>query len=346
MHGNESNNGTELSSGTVISEVGSAVSRPGSATPQPGSATPQPSQMRSILIGMGTYAFWGLMPAFWKLLEHVNSLEILAHRLFWSAFFLIAICLFIRRREYLVLFRDRRAVLILLGAGLLSTFNWGMFVYAINSGHILQSSMGYYINPLVSIALGLLVFKEKLSLAQKIALTLAALGVLYFTIDYGSFPWVSIALAVSFAIYGMLKKIGGYPALPALAVETTLVVPLALVYIVVAFFIPGHAFLALDASGAISFGSLTISLLLICGGILTFSPLLLFAEAINRIPLSWMGFMQYIAPTLSFLLGVLVFQEEFTHAHAVCFLLIWSGLLLIVIESMVKQRRAGHQARD
>ena len=308
------------------------------------SNTPQPSQMRSILIGLSSYVFWGIMPLFWKLLDHVSPMEILAHRLLWSAVFLAAICLFVRRKVFLALFHNRRAVLILLGAGLLATLNWGLFIYAVTSGHVLQSSMGYYINPLVSIVLGLLVFKEKLSLAQKIALILATMGVLFFTFDYGSFPWLSLTLAVSFALYGVLKKTGRYPALPALAVETALVAPLAIAYIVVAFFLPEHAFLSLGTNGVLSLDALTTSLLLVCGGILTFTPLLLFSEAVNHIPLSWMGFMQYIAPTLSFLLGVLVFGEEFTHAHAVCFSLIWLGLLLIVSESIVKQRRASRSA--
>ena len=279
------------------------------------------------------------MLLFWKLLGHVDSLEVLAHRMLWSAVFLLPICLITCRFAFFGLFKQRRARLILLGAGLLCAFNWGTFIFAINSGHILQTSMGYYINPLMSIAIGLLFFRERLSLIQKIALILAAIGVLYFTIDYGSFPWMSFALATSFALYGALKKACGYPALPALAVESTMVAPLALAYVAVAFFLPGHAFLALDASGALSSSSLITTLLLVGGGILTFIPLLLFSDAVNTVPLSWMGFMQYITPTITLILGVFAFQEAFTHAHAICFALIWSGLLLIVVESFVKQRR-------
>jgi len=296
------------------------------------------TKRRGILIGLASYVLWGIMPLFWKLLDHVDSLEILAHRMLWSAVFLVPICLFARRAVFFNLFRERRAVLLLLGAGLISVFNWGIFIFAIITGHILQTSMGYFINPLMSIAVGMLFFKEKLSPVQKIALILATAGVLFFTFDYGSFPWLSIALAASFAGYGALKKFGGYPALPALAVESSLVAPLAVAYIVVTIFSPEHAFLAMDASSAFTSASLMTSILLICGGILTFIPLLLFSEAVNVIPLSWMGFMQYIAPTISLLIGVFIFSEPFTFAHAVCFGLIWLGLLLIIFESISKRQ--------
>ena len=299
-----------------------------------------------ILIGLASYVLWGIMPLYWKLLEHVDSLEILAHRMLWSAVILVPVCLIARRDVFLRLFRERRAVLILLGAGLLCVFNWGLFIFAVVTDHILETSMGYFINPLMNIAIGMLFFKEKLSPFQIIALILATVGVLFFTIDYGSFPWLSIGLATSFAGYGALKKFGGYPALPALAVETSLVAPLAIAYVVFAFFLPEHAFLALDASGALTSASLITTILLICGGVLTFIPILLFSEAVNVIPLSWMGFLQYLSPTISLLIGVFVFSESFTFAHAVCFGLIWLGLLLIVLESFLKRRhRSGNDGQ-
>ena len=335
---------SEASAGPQIeSGVDSPQPKSGSGTsPQTEktAAASRLTQMQGILVALASYAFWGILPLFWKLLEHVEPLEILAHRLFWSATFLVLICLAACRSAFLALFRKRRAVLILLGAGLICTLNWGLFIYAVNTDHVLQVSMGYYINPLMTIAIGMLLFKEKLTPAQKIAFALVTAGVLFFTINYGSFPWLSIALAVTFGFYGVLKKIGGYPALPALALETTLVAPLALTYIVVAFFAPEHAFFALDVSGAFNSAGLITSLLLICGGIVTFVPLLLFSEAINIVPLSLLGFMQYLSPTITLLLGVFAFQEEFTLAHAVCFALIWIGLLLIVFEALLKQRRA------
>jgi len=294
---------------------------------------------RGILIGLSSYVIWGIMPLFWKLLDHVDSLEILAHRILWAAIFLALIALFVCRAEFLKLFKERRALLVLLGAGLIAVCNWGIFIYAIVTEHVLQTSMGYFINPLMSIIVGMVAFKERLSRFQIVAVILATIGVIYFTIDYGSFPWLSIGLAASFAVYGALKKFGAYPALPALALESSLVAPLAIGYVAFTFFQPEHAFLALDSSGVLASTSLKDSLLLIAGGILTFAPLLLFARAVNDIPLSWMGFLQYVSPTISFALGVFLFHEPFTLAHAVCFGLIWTGLILIVIESTLGMKK-------
>jgi len=237
------------------------------------------------------------------------------------------------------LFQNRRALLILLAAGLMNTFNWGLFIYAITSDHILQTSIGYFTNPLMSILLGMLIFKERLTPLQKAATVLAAVGLIYFTIDYGSFPWISLALAGSFALYGAFKKIGGYPALPALAVETTLVVPLALAYVAISFFLPGRAFLGAGTHGLIGAAGWLSTLLLVGGGAVTLVPLLLFGKAVNSVPLSWMGFFQYISPTLSLIIGTFVYHEAFTQAHAVCFGCIWAGLLLIAIEALLTARR-------
>jgi chloramphenicol-sensitive protein RarD len=230
-------------------------------------------------------------------------------------------------------------VLLLLGTGLLITVNWGSYIYAINADHILQTSIAYFICPLMSIILGMIVFKEKLTVPQKTATVLAAVGLLYFTFDYGSFPWISLVLASTFALYGTLKKIGGYPALGALATETTLVAPLAIAYVVVSFFLPDRSFLATAESSPVGMAGWMSTLLLIGGGAVTLLPLLLFGKAANSIPLSWIGFFQYIAPTISLLIGVFFYQEPFTHAHAVCFGCIWAGLLLIVGEVLVKRRK-------
>jgi chloramphenicol-sensitive protein RarD len=301
--------------------------------------SPDRSRGRGIAMAAGCYLLWGLFPIYWKLLEGVSSLEVLAHRVFWAAVFLLLTCLVIRRSQLASLLRQRRAVLILLTTGILVTANWGIFIYAINANHIIQTSMGYFINPLLNILIGVVLFKEKLTLAQKAAALLATAGVIFFTFDYGSFPWISIALASTFALYGALKKLGGYPALPALTLETLLVTPLALAFIVATFFIPGHAFLAVDASGGISGAAIVTALLLAGGGIVTLIPLLMFADGVNNIPLSWMGFFQYLSPTLTLLLGVFVYHEPFTLAHAVCFTCIWLGLLLIIVETLVMHRK-------
>ncbi|MCL2883158.1 MAG: EamA family transporter RarD, partial [Coriobacteriia bacterium] len=299
----------------------------------PGAGDQRRVRWQGALSAAGAYALWGVLPAYWKLMEGFSDIEVLAHRLLWAAVLLVLICLWLNRSLMAGLFQNRRAVLILLAAGLLNTLNWGLFIYAINSDHILQTSIGYFTNPLMSILLGLLIFKEKLTAFQKVATVLAAIGLIYFTIDYGSFPWISLALAASFALYGAFKKIGGYPALPALAVETTLVVPLALAYVGISFFLPGRAFLAAGAHGLIGAAGWLSTLLLIGGGAVTLVPLLLFGRAVNAVPLSWMGFFQYIAPTLSLIIGTFVYHEAFTQAHAVCFGCIWAGLLLIAIEA-------------
>jgi chloramphenicol-sensitive protein RarD len=306
-----------------------------------------------LLSALGCYVLWGLLPLYWKLLAQASYFEILSHRMLWSFVFMLIICRFVRRVRLSSLLRERRALLILGGAGLLICGNWGLYIYAINSGHVLQASLGYYINPLVAILFGVLFFRERLTTIQKVATLLAAAGVVYFTVDYGSFPWIALALAVTFAIYGALKKYGGYPATPALTVETLLVAPLALVFVAATFFLPNHVFLtelaplapslaqaavpavpaplaALAPAG--SFDGWALSLLLIGGGALTAIPLLLFARAANAIPLTWVGFLQYISPTLTLLLGVFVYGEPFTTAHAVCFALIWTGLILVSAE--------------
>jgi chloramphenicol-sensitive protein RarD len=287
---------------------------------------------------------WGLLPLYWHLLENVSYLEVLGHRMFWGLLFLALVCVVIRRRETAELFHNRRALLLLTVSGLLVTFNWGLFIYAINSGHVLQSALGYYINPLISILLGVIFFKEKLTKIQTIASVLAAAGVIYFTIDYGSFPLVSLGLAISFGLYGAVKKYAGYPALPALCVETTLVLPIALVLMAIGFVLPGNIFLSTAPAIATGFQGLELSglwmnLLLIGGGLVTMLPLVFFAQAMNSAPLSLVGFVQYLSPTINLFLGVFVFRESFTQAHLVCFVLIWIGLLLVGAETIWNLRR-------
>ncbi|MDR1605095.1 MAG: EamA family transporter RarD [Gracilibacteraceae bacterium] len=282
------------------------------------------------------YALWGVLPAYWKALAFASSFEIFAHRMLWSFVFMALVCLIGRRADPRPYFRDRRALLLLGGAGLLVASTWGIYIYAVNSAHIVEASLGYYINPLLSIIAGMVLFKEKLTLIQKTATGLAAAGVIYFSWDYGAFPWISVALAVLFALYGAVKKIGGYPAVPALAVETALVAPLAVIFIAATFLRPERVFLTLQGPWP-PWGAVVG---LVCGGAVTALPLLLFARAANAVPLSTIGFAQFLSPTLSLLLGVFVYGEPFTAAHLVCFALIWLGLLLVSVEAA---HRAGRR---
>jgi chloramphenicol-sensitive protein RarD len=246
------------------------------------------------------------------------------------------VCRLILRVDLRALFRAPRAILLLSAAGLCVSCTWWLYIYAINSGHVLQASLAYYINPLVVILFGVFFFHERLTVIQLIAALLATVGVLYFTVDYGQFPWLSVIMAVTFAIYGVLKKKGGYPALSALAVETTVIAPLGLVFVIATFFLlPDRGFMV-DPT---SLHSWLLFALLFGAGPVTILPLLLFAQGTNAIPLSWMGFLQYIGPTITFALGVFAYGEPFTFAHVVCFSLIWIGLILVSVETIVHIRR-------
>ncbi|MDR1960746.1 MAG: EamA family transporter RarD [Gracilibacteraceae bacterium] len=286
-----------------------------------------------LLCALACYALWGVLPIYWKLLSYIPFFEIYAHRMFWSFVFMLAICALTRRADLRPYFRDRRALLLLGAAGVLVASTWGIYIYAVNSGQIVEASLGYYINPLLSIIAGVAVFREKLTRIQKAATALAAAGVIYFTWNHGVFPWISVALAVLFALYGAVKKKAGYPAVPALAVETALVAPIALIFIAATFILPGRAFLT-SAGPWPPWGAIAG---LMGGGVVTALPLLLFARAANVVPLSTIGFAQYLSPTLSLLIGVFIYGETFTAAHLVCFALIWAGLLLVSAEAVLQR---------
>ena len=291
---------------------------------------------RGLFFAVIAYIGWGASPLYWKLLDQVGFFGLVSHRMFWSFVLMYTGARFMRGKELKALFRDKRALKILGLASILIAATWWVFIYAVNSGNSLQAALGYYINPLMSIIAGVVIFKEKLTGLQKVASILAAAGVIFFTVNYGSFPWISITLALLFAVYGAIKKIGGYPAIPALAVETTIVAPLALVFVVISFFLPGNGFMA-DTS---SVEGWTTTVLLVGGALVTILPLLWYAEAVNALPPTWIGFLQYMSPTVTLLIGVFLFGEPFTLAHAVCFALIWTGLLLISIELFVKSQKA------
>ena len=285
---------------------------------------------KGLLYGLLCYTIWGLFPLYWRLLENVDSFEILAHRMLWSAVFMVTLFVGIRH----VRLRDHicslRQWLMLLLTGALISFNWGLYIWAINHGYILQSSLGYYINPLVNVLLGYLFLHERLNRAQTVALLLALAGVLYFTIDYGHFPIISLGLAFSFGIYGLLKKKMGLNATPALTVETLWMMPAALFYIT---FLCAHGQSALN-----SFDLLTWLLLLLAGAV-TAIPLLLYGKAAERITLTALGFLQYVSPTGQFLIGIFVYKEPFTTAHIVCFACIWTGLAIFTVDTLKRLRK-------
>ena len=288
----------------------------------------------SFLAGPGAailcYLMWGAAPLYWKLLGEVHSFEVIAQRLIWS-FALMALICAVMRINYLRYFKDKRAMAYLLPAAIFVLLNWSIYIYAVDAGHVVDTALGYYINPLLSILLGVVFFKERLSTLQKIAVALCFAGVLYFTIDYGILPWISLSLAGLFAIYGAIKKKGGYPAIPALAVECTITLPIGFaIAFAIASLTGTHAFLA-DTGSAHGW---YLTLLLIGAGPVTAIPLVLFAQAANNTSLSTLGFIQYLSPTIALLLGVFAFGEPFTQAHAVCFGCIWAGLALVSFETI------------
>ena len=280
---------------------------------------------KGLLYGLLCYCIWGLFPLYWRLLEHVSSFEILAHRMLWSGVFMLTFFVLIRRVRLKEHIRSPRQWAMLLVTGTLITFNWGLYIWAINHGYILQSSLGYYINPLVNVLLGRIFLHERLNRAQSIALLLALAGVLYFTIDYGRFPIISLGLAFSFGIYGLLKKRMGLSATPALTVETIWMMPAATIYIIL---------LCTQGESALcDFQPLTWTLLVLAGAV-TAIPLIFYNAAATRITLTALGFLQYVSPTGQFLIGIFVYGESFTTAHIVCFTLIWIGLAIFTADTL------------
>ena len=276
---------------------------------------------------VGAYVTWGLFPLYWKLLQQVSALQLIGHRVVWSCVMLLAIIVISRQwKAFRSSILNRRALLIYAVAGVLIAINWTIYVWAVNSNFILETSLGYFINPLVSVLLGVLVLGERLRIGQGLAIGLAAAGVLYLTLSYGSLPWISLALACTFGTYGLVKKMAPLGAAHGLALETGLLL------------VPALAYLFYEESvgrGAFMHSSATTDWLIVGTGPVTTIPLLFFAAAARRIPLSMVGLFQYIAPTLQFLIGVFLFHEPFTRSRFIGFSMVWLALLLSAVEAGV-----------
>lgn len=275
------------------------------------------------LYTFSAYLLWGFLTMYWKLLGDVNPMEILAHRIVWSFVFMIALLLTIRQfssflQECRKIIHNPKNLIGITLASLLISTNWFLFIWAVANDYVLQASLGYYINPLVSIFLGIVVLREQVSMKQGIAFLLCIVGVLYLTISGGIFPWISLVLALTFAAYGLLKKKINISATHGLTIETMLVTPIALVYL---FMLPEQAFTFAPVFS-------TTNMLLLGGGIVTAIPLLLFASGAKAIPLSMVGILQFITPTIMLFLGVFVYHEPFSTDKMIAFLFIWSALIL------------------
>lgn len=289
---------------------------------------------KGVLIGIASYVIWGLFPLYWKLLDQVNSFEILCHRLLWAGVSL-ALFAWVARVHIKPYLTNPKQALFLFICGLLVSCNWGTYIYSINSGHVIEASLGYFINPLVTIVLGMICFKERLTRAQKAATLLALVGVLISIIGYGHVPWFALILACTFATYSALKKKAGFPAVEAMAVETMLSSVVALIAIVVLSSYGIRSFAALQP-GQTETSMLIISAMLIIGGPLSALPLLMFNKAANMAPFSYLGFVQYLSPTLVFLLGWLLYGEELDTARMICFGCIWAGVVIMLLDGIVR----------
>ena len=265
----------------------------------------------------GAFAFWGFIPLYWKLLAHLPPTEALAHRIAWSLPCLLVLLPFRRRgRELIRVLGSRRTRWLLLASTLLITVNWLTFLWAVSNERVLDSSLGYYINPLVSVFLGFAFLGERLRRLQWVAVALAAAGVVLLTVRYG-LPWVSLTLAFSFGTYGLVRKVADVPPMLGLLVEIALLTPVTVGYL---------AWLGARGEGAFGTGDVTTSVLLAAAGPVTVVPLLLFADGIRKLTLATVGFLQYMTPTGHFLLAVTVFGEAFGAAHLVAFACIWTAL--------------------
>jgi chloramphenicol-sensitive protein RarD len=286
--------------------------------------------------GLAAYFMWGCFPLYFKAVASVLAPEVLAHRIFWSAVFLL---LFVfatgKGSELAGILREGRTIAILGCTTLLISINWLTFIKAVADGRVLEASLGYYINPLVSILLGFIFLRERLSTLQKVSIALAASGVLLQTIMVGRVPLVSLTLAFSFGLYGLIRKAARVPAVTGLTVEMMLTAPLAMIFLA-----------SLMARGQASFmsGDTRMNLLLGMAGIITATPLIFYGSALHRLRLSTMGIMQYIVPTGQFLWAVLAFGETFTLAHLVTFAFIWAGLALYTYDTFATMHPAAQEA--
>lgn len=298
---------------------------------------PTPAEVRlaretrvGALYGIAAYGFWGLVPLYFKAVERVAPLEVLAHRVLWSVAFL-AVLMVVRRnwRTAIAAVRDRRTLLILSATTVLIAVNWVTFIYAVAHDQVMQASLGYFINPLLSVLLGFVFLRERLRRWQQVSVGLAAVGVTYLALASGVVPGLALIMASTFGFYGLLRKIARVDTLSGLTVETSLLLAPALAFLVVQM-----------ARGQAAFGagSARLDLLLMAAGLITAVPLLWFAAAAHRLPLATLGFLQYLAPTGHFLLAVLAFGEPFTHVQMISFGCIWTALVLYSADAVRNAR--------
>jgi chloramphenicol-sensitive protein RarD len=286
---------------------------------------------RGFLLGVAAYSLWGAFPLYWPLLEPAGAVEILAHRVLWSAVTMAVVVVVLRRtRPVMAVVRDRRRFRLLAFAAVVISLNWAAYIWGVNNGRVVETSLGYFINPLVTVLMGVLILGERLRRLQWVAVAIASLAVVVLTLDYGRLPYVALVLAFTFGSYGLAKKQANVDAVTSLTVETAVIAPVAGTYVA-----------WLVATGASSVGSegLGHALLFATTGIVTAIPLLCFGAAAIRVPLVVLGLLQYLAPVIQFALGVLVFQEDMPSGRWIGFGLVWVALVIFTVEAINHRRR-------
>ncbi|GEQ05141.1 EamA family transporter RarD [Staphylococcus gallinarum] len=288
---------------------------------------------KGVIFAFGAYILWGILPIYWELIQNIGAFEILAFRIIFSMIFMVFIVIISNKtgpfiKDVQQLIKQPIQLIAIIAAGYVITINWGTFIWAVTNGHVLQSSLGYYINPLVSILLALIFLKERFNKAEWLAIALAVIGVLYMTLKMGVFPGISLLLAGSFGIYGLIKKLVPLDAISSITIECIVTAPAGLIYIWYVW-----------QQGDLTFGYNVSSFWLLLSGAVTAVPLILFSAGARRIPLSLTGFIQYIGPTIMFVLGVFLFNEPFNIDQLITFIFIWIGIIVYSISQYFKIKK-------
>jgi chloramphenicol-sensitive protein RarD len=283
-----------------------------------------------LIAGIAAFGTWGLIPIYWKLLANIPASEILAHRFVWTTLFLVLLLSWQARwPELREATRSRRALLYCFASGMAISVNWLVFIWAINVGRVIETSLGYFMTPLVNVLFGAIFLRERLTRWQFVSVMLALVGVLNLTFGYGKFPWLALTLCVSFGLYGLLRKKSGVRPIPGLFLETTLLTPIAAAFLI---------YLQRGGTSTLSSASWSLILLLISTGVVTGLPLAWFGHAARHLRMTTVGFLQYLAPSCSFFLGVFLYHEPFTRAHLITFAFIWAALAIFTAEAIWRWR--------
>jgi chloramphenicol-sensitive protein RarD len=284
---------------------------------------------KGILYGIGAYIAWGFFPIYWKFLHHVPAIQLIGHRIIWSCLLLLVFIVLTKQWDEFRRTITTKVLRIYTIAAILIGINWLVYVWAVNADFIVETSLGYFINPLLSVLMGVIVLKERLRSAQWIPVILAAIGVIYLTFVYGRLPYIALTLAFSFGLYGLVKKLSPLGSLYGLTIETAILFVPALIYLI-----------AMEANSTAAFlhTGTSSDLLMIGAGVVTTIPLLMFASAAKSIPLWVVGLLQYIAPTIQFLLGVFLYKEPFSQLQLIGFGIVWAALIFFIVENFLANR--------